>query len=1046
MTTHHTSFNSNSLWKKIFNNSPAAYEKESNKISNDLIDETNSSAVAKPISFRSKTVKRMDDFNFVENLQKLGLDDSKTNEQNLTNVQGSYLSFLLLRHLRIRDLKRQALGVLNYFRSIERTVTIYDGGLSLEGKHFKRQNAQDHSKETAYGGNLGYHAYMFNRVSEFKVNEAEFMEFAEIENHDDFYSIDEKEFIHIQDQRGFYIMYDAALEDFKRLEMELMSISSYYIAKNKEMLDVNEKIKEKEANNGRRRSTLVNQQDTDVNLKNYSHQLVDRFAVLLDIWTNEVNFLEMKRNLFDIYYEVYQNTFDKTEKRNIAQILTDIMHRRVRFDLEANYFTSSYRFEVSCLYKQTRIVKILLDKMIDEMRNLMEKIDDDKHMFGLPYRIIKKNLINLTPSASKGHSLKNFYMLEYHPCLASASRIPGALKQAIEELMYFKTPESVNERLAIEQYFYNNFIEHLERGDPPGHTFNPQFQKEILNANFVEDPIVMSDFLYYTLKQIEEQSKTKTKREQNEMALSASARILEMTTLRFRILNSAFSAECLSNMYRKMATLFGFEDFHMFLRYVQFDFAKFKENAGQPFALFVNEINPEEIQVDRFTSNTLSLAVNEIEESQIGKFSFKTKDGVQQLIKQTGIENLQLVLKLQIVHNNAISASVMQSHACLLTSNLAPIVSKTAKSDADSSNVSEFKKTSLKPISDTSSTSNLNTKVSAGNAIQHSSNKIKQFSDSFVSLQLEKNPFRDLMLNEFIKQKESKGLMLSNPAEMEKLKRNLMNVFADQFGQRVEQFSLRSQLIQLYYSVTKILENFPNTRDNHFFFGAPYEKRDQMALATAKALELAGGIGGGDGSDKPIETDETVDHLMPDPRMFKKRPRKLLSDDGQRVLNLWFIPHFTDILSLYRKKHSNESATKALRHSVRIIGAFNDILHFMYANACLNVAVNSSASTDLSTTRRKIDFTSWENSGGLDTELNEIQLEMNQLNDPCDPEQVIQLLEMKRSSMLLQFDCAIRFAVREIFLAHGNDAAYKVDRYDSNYRTLLLIDWLLFRR
>jgi hypothetical protein len=289
------------------------------------------------------------------------------------------------------------------------------------------------------------------------------------------------------------------------------------------------------------------------------------------------------------------------------------------------------------------------------------------------------------------------------------------------------------------------------------------------------------------------------------------------------------------------------------------------------------------------------------------------------------------------------------------------------------------------------------------------------------------------MLNEFIKQKETKGLMLSNPSETEKLKRSLMNTFTNRYGLRVEQVSLRAQLILLYYSIQKVLENFPSTRDNHFHFGEPYEKRDQQALATAKALEQAsvgmdieGSSGGGEAAEKVPESDETIDFIAPDARMFKRRPRKLLSEDGERLLNLWFIPHFTDLLSLYRKKHTDESATRALRHSVRILGAFNDILQFLYANACVSVAVNSSASTDLSTTRRKIDFSSWENSGGLDTVLNEIQLEMNQLADSCDPEQVIELLELKRASMLLQYECAIRFAVRDIFLAQGNQDAYKV--------------------
>jgi hypothetical protein len=37
----------------------------------------------------------------------------------------------------------------------------------------------------------------------------------------------------------------------------------------------------------------------DVDLALYSHQNVDRFAALLDIWVNEVGFLEMKRQVRD---------------------------------------------------------------------------------------------------------------------------------------------------------------------------------------------------------------------------------------------------------------------------------------------------------------------------------------------------------------------------------------------------------------------------------------------------------------------------------------------------------------------------------------------------------------------------------------------------------------------------------------------------------------------------------------------------------------------------------------------------------------------------
>lgn len=131
----------------------------------------------------------------------------------------------------------------------------------------------------------------------------------------------------------------------------------------------------------------------------------------------------------DIYFEVYQNIFDKNEKRNVAQVITNIMHQRARFDLHANYFTHSYRLEVSILEKQCCILKVIMDKMIDEMRNYLEKVKDSS--FGLPLSVIKKRPINLS-SSIYGHTLNNLYMLEFHPCLASASRLPAAFRQSIE--------------------------------------------------------------------------------------------------------------------------------------------------------------------------------------------------------------------------------------------------------------------------------------------------------------------------------------------------------------------------------------------------------------------------------------------------------------------------------------------------------------------------------------------------------------------------------------------------------------------------------------
>ena len=75
-----------------------------------LPGDLDNSAVKAPksMTFGNRNIgKKTNEFNYLESSQKRGLDDSNGNEQNLTGVQGSYLSFLILRHLRIRDLKRK---------------------------------------------------------------------------------------------------------------------------------------------------------------------------------------------------------------------------------------------------------------------------------------------------------------------------------------------------------------------------------------------------------------------------------------------------------------------------------------------------------------------------------------------------------------------------------------------------------------------------------------------------------------------------------------------------------------------------------------------------------------------------------------------------------------------------------------------------------------------------------------------------------------------------------------------------------------------------
>ncbi len=69
-------------------------------------------------------------------------------------------------------------------------------------------------------------------------------------------------------------------------------------------------------------------------------------------------------------------------------------------------------------------------------------------------------------------------------------------------------------------------------------------------------------------------------------------------------------------------------------------------------------------------------------------------------------------------------------------------------------------------------------------------------------------------------------------------------------------------------------------------------------------------------------------------REMKKRPRRVLTPDGKFVLNIWFVPHQTEQLVMYKTLSDEECAAALTRH-LEIISALHDILHNLCAHARL---------------------------------------------------------------------------------------------------------------
>ena len=97
-----------------------------------------------------------------------------------------------------------------------------------------------------------------------------------------------------------------------------------------------------------------------------------------------------------------------------------------------------------------------------------------------------------------------------------------------KELLYFKPKATINEQLLLEQAFLSNYLNQLQSADPPGSAFTAQIQKEVFNGMFIEDPLIASDLVAALVRQSDEASKNKTKKEQSELSMNILSRFLEV--------------------------------------------------------------------------------------------------------------------------------------------------------------------------------------------------------------------------------------------------------------------------------------------------------------------------------------------------------------------------------------------------------------------------------------------------------------------------------------------------------------------------------------
>ncbi|XP_041509550.1 uncharacterized protein LOC121449304 [Microtus oregoni] len=926
-------------------------------------------------SLKQKTETRS---SYAMTLQLLGLSDGTEPERNPVLMRGAYFSFLCLRHLHIRELQRVCLGVLNYFRSVERTLTINTSGLtSVSGKLVP--TVGDNSwVNMAKGGlgtlqGLGDHHYVHGTSAEHKVHSVQFLEFSEAENQDDFHST-QAGCVHTQDQFGLYVMYDIALQDLEELESELLLIASHYIEKEK--------------------SHREDSQSQSSQRWGWAHASVDRFAVLYDLWTWEANLLESKRQLLDSYFEAYQHTLDTEECFALAQAMTDIMHRRPKFDLSCSYFTKAYQDDCTCLRLHQQLVRGILNHQLEQQREYVRMLwqGDQPALktFGLPLNVIHKQFVSINSSCPAS---ENVHLLEFHPSLGLVGLIPKALEHLLREACHAHKPASPSGLAQLEQRILQLALDLWLTPARPEAWYSAQLQRDLFSAKVMGDPFLVEEVGLLALRSAMDKGQRQGQ-DFHTLLLEMFSKLLELLTLRHRLIEMIVESTSLARLYKKLAQEMGFEEFHLYLRPVHFEFASHKDKMDPPPPVFMTSLLEDSSRVDRYSPAALDLAIAELGDNQIGKFSCYTQDAILKLLLHSGVENMQVTLACQTAQKNALMVAIQQVFFYDIPAVDSPVDNKVTSlamrhhgrrspTRRESRTASGIECMLLAPT------------PKAPDTLTHSSEGFKttkRAPEAFVSIQLEKVGLRDTMLNTFLCRKQTTADRMESPDDIEKVKRELIVEYCQKLSHRMSHYALRGQIMAYCNSLRVLLDDFPTIRDTFFMVGQPNEK---------KSLKDSSG------------------EFKADPRGFQPRPRSLLSADGRVFLNLWFIPHPSEVLLMF-KTLPEEAAFRALKLTLQLVASLHDIVAYLFSFVKLG---NCPTGFDFPLSPHPLK-SDWGGAEGIGSELQELQKMIDSLQSPQDPAHVAQALLLRREVTWLQFDAAMRHLLRT-FLAAGNAPAHQ---------------------
>lgn len=267
-------------------------------------------------------------------------DSALSDDRRDPSGRDSLTSYLCLRYLHTAALQMRCRGVLNYFRSLERTI-------ALDAAKTDSFASRDSSVDSDTSSRLDSDAESGVDADTSDARQS------------DYYSTVD-DCITVTDGWGRQIVYDSAIHDYNALAAELVSLGSFHIARNAaNRLKATGKSSaglvdgaavemppsrpqsassRPQSASARRRSSRSSESSGGPSGGSdaFRQRDVDRAAVLLDLWTNESAYQAAKARLAGLLFNIYQHSTAPDARRQLAQLIADLAYTRPRHDLEAS--------------------------------------------------------------------------------------------------------------------------------------------------------------------------------------------------------------------------------------------------------------------------------------------------------------------------------------------------------------------------------------------------------------------------------------------------------------------------------------------------------------------------------------------------------------------------------------------------------------------------------------------------------------------------------------------------------------------------------------